>query len=143
MDSFVLKELEKFKDLKFDEESHSYTVNGISLVSVTQLVSTTTFFDKEKAAARKAESLNIPVRDIILMWDKKGEYARTMGHEMHSFIENLWQGKKYNWKNNDKFIEFKCEGGKVYHGFHIKEEQDDFRVPAKVKKKIELLLNKK
>lgn len=46
-------------------------------------------------------------------------------------------------ENNDKFIEFKCEGGKVYHGFHIKEEQDDFRVPAKVKKKIELLLNKK
>lgn len=109
MDSFVLKELEKFKDLKFDEESHSYTVNGIPLVSVTTLVGTTTFFDKERIAARKAESLNVPVRDILLMWEKKGEYARTMGHEMHSFIENLWQGKKYNWKYNDKFIEMFLE----------------------------------
>ena len=52
MDSFVLKELEKFKDLQFDEKSHSYSVNGIPLVSVTKLVSTTTFFDAEKAAAR-------------------------------------------------------------------------------------------
>ena len=109
MDSFVLKELEKFKDLQFDEKSHSYSVNGIPLVSVTKLVSTTTFFDAEKAAAKTAEGLNIPVRDVLLMWERKGEYARDMGHEMHSYIENLWQGKKYKFKTNEKFIDLFLE----------------------------------
>lgn len=105
MDSFVLKELEKFKDLQFNEESHSYTVDGIPLVSVTKLISTTTFFDKERLAAKTAEGLNVPVRDVLLMWEKKGDYAKSMGHEMHSYIENLWQDKKYKFRYNEKFID--------------------------------------
>ena len=109
MDSFVLNELKKFKDLKFDELAHSYTVDGVPLISVTQLVSTTAFFDKERIAAKKAEELNIPVRDVLLAWDKKGEYARDMGHEMHSYIENLWQGRKYQFKQNNKFIDLFLE----------------------------------
>lgn len=40
------------------------------------------------------------------------------------------------------FIEFKCEGANIYHGFHIKEEQVKARVPAEIVKKIELLIKK-
>lgn len=43
---------------------------------------------------------------------------------------------------NHRFIEFRCEGGSVYHGFHIKDELVGTRVPAVVKKKIEFLLKK-
>lgn len=104
MDSFVLSELEKFSDIKFDEESHSYSVNGIPLTSVTKLIGTTHFFDKEKIAARTAERIGIPVRDVLSAWENKGDYARLKGHEMHSFIENLWQHKKYDFKYYEKHI---------------------------------------
>lgn len=40
---------------------------------------------------------------------------------------------------NESFIEFKCEGGNVYHGFHIRKDQVNGRVPNKVIKKIEFL----
>lgn len=44
---------------------------------------------------------------------------------------------------NKSYIEFKCEGGNTYHGFHIKDEQVKVRVPAKVIQKIEFLLKNK
>jgi hypothetical protein len=124
MNFFVLKELEKFKDIKFDEESHSYSVNGIPLLSVTKLVGTTTFFDTKRLAAQKAESLGIPVRDVLLNWQRKGDYARIKGHEMHSYIEYLWQGKKYNWKPQDKYFEMIVELD------CLKEQYGNFYKPA-------------
>lgn len=42
-------------------------------------------------------------------------------------------------EENERFIEFKCEMGNVYHGFHISKDQVNGRVPNDVIKKIEFL----
>lgn len=108
MNFFVLKELDKFNSIKFDEKAHQYSVEGAPFISVTKLVGTTTFFDTDRLAAQKAESLNVPVSDILALWKRKGNYAKTMGHEVHSYIENLWQGQKYKPGHNE-FIEMPLE----------------------------------
>ena len=43
--------------------------------------------------------------------------------------------------NRDKYIEFKCEGNQVFHGFHLDDEEAKQRVSVCVKEKIERLLN--
>lgn len=42
--------------------------------------------------------------------------------------------------DNEKYIEFKCEGNQVFHGFHLDEEEARQRVSVCVKDKIEKLL---
>lgn len=109
MDFFVLNELKKFNNIIFDPKEHKYTVNDNVMKSVTGVVGLVHTFDAQANAERVAESMNIPVRDVLLNWEKKGEYAKTKGHEMHSYIEHLWQGQKYEFNTNTKFIDMFVE----------------------------------
>lgn len=42
--------------------------------------------------------------------------------------------------DSEKYIEFKCEGNQVYHGFHLDEEDAKRRVSVDVRQKIDKLL---
>lgn len=42
--------------------------------------------------------------------------------------------------DNEKYIEFKCEGNQVFHGFHLDEEDAKSRVSVDVRQKIDKLL---
>lgn len=42
--------------------------------------------------------------------------------------------------DKEKFIEFKCEGDQVFHGFHLDEEDAKLRVSVDVRQKIDKLL---
>ena len=46
---------------------------------------------------KKNEKYNgMTVPEVRAMWSAAGEYARTLGTEMHSVMENLWYRKDYN-----------------------------------------------
>lgn len=125
MDFFVLNELKKFNKIIFDPAEHKYTVNDKVMKSVTGVVGLVHTFDSNLHAARVAASMNIPVRDVLLSWERKGEYAKTKGHEMHSYIENLWQGKRHEFKSSSKFIDMFVELDV------LKEQYLNFYNPAK------------
>lgn len=42
--------------------------------------------------------------------------------------------------DNDKYIEFKSEGGNIYHAFHLDEEDSEHRISTEVRQKIAKLL---
>lgn len=121
----ILKELEKFSDIKFDHASHSYTVNDIKFKSVTKLVGTTHLFDDKAMARRKSEETGIPEEVILAKWKRIGDYAKTKGAEMHSYIENLWLGRKYKFTTYDEFVEMFIELEV------LKEQYDKFYSSAK------------
>lgn len=121
----VLQELEKFNAIKFDPALHLYTVNGIKFKSVTGIVGTTHLFDDVAAARKKSEETGIPEEIILAKWKRIGDYARTKGAEMHSYIENLWLEKKYKFGSYDRFVEIFIELEV------LKEQYDKFYFSAK------------
>lgn len=88
----------------------------------------------------------------------KGAYPENKGDEVSSLqcseddarellkravgVDEECKRLHYYDSENGMFVEFKCEGGGVYHGFHIKNEQAGIRVPADVKRKIWFLLKR-
>lgn len=60
---------------------------------------------------------------------------KAVGENAEGKIMYFWDA------NKDKYIEFKCEGKHVFHGFHLDEEDAKQRVPVCVKEKIEKLSN--
>ena len=85
----------------------------IQILFGTKFTSVTTFlkrFSKEKteeewnetalncinSKEKKNEKYNgMTVPEVRAMWSAAGEYARTLGTEMHSVMENLWYRKDY------------------------------------------------
>lgn len=109
MDFSVFNELSKFDRIKFDEESHTYTVDRFNLTSVTKLIGSVEHFDEISIATKQAESTGVPIHIILAKWRKKGEYARLKGTEMHSYIENLWLNNKYKFKTFNDHLEMFVE----------------------------------
>ena len=122
MDFSIHDELAKFNKVKFDEDTHAYTVDKIRLNSVTRIVGTTEFFDELTIATKKAESMGVPVQVILDKWHRTSEYARLKGTEMHSHIENLWLNKKYKFRTFDEYPEIIIELGVLteqYETFYL------------------------
>lgn len=83
--------------LQFDEATHTYTVEGVRLTSVSEVVASQfKKFDKEgKAAQMHARDRNDPnaqyygmtVAEIIALWDGTGNDSRNAGLALHKAIE--------------------------------------------------------
>lgn len=83
------------RDLKisFDEATHLYTVNGVTLQSVTNFVNGCfPKFNAEFFARKKAANMGITTQDVLDMWEQKGKESRELGTELHEKIENYYQG---------------------------------------------------
>ena len=59
---------------------------------------------------------------------------KAVGENTESKILFFWDADK------EKYIEFKCEGNQVFHGFHLDEEEAKHRVSVDVRQKIDKLL---
>ncbi len=80
--------------IHFDEASHTYTVNGQVLKSVTTLISECfEQFDADYWAAKKAPSMNMTPEEVKALWERKGEEARNLGTMMHAKIERYYLGE--------------------------------------------------
>ena len=90
-------ELWKFRDIYFQEDTHTYTDSlGTKYTSVTKFVHEfCEEQDWDKIAEKYAVKHNMAVADVTAMWDKNKNEAASMGTQVHSYMENLWKRKHY------------------------------------------------
>ena len=98
--------------ISFDETSHTYTVDGKSLQSVTNIVENCfPKFDAELHAENTAAKMGITPQEVIDMWERQGKESRELGTTMHQKIESYYQGKDS--REDDAFRLFKVFADKV------------------------------
>lgn len=91
-----------FNDIYFEPISHLYTDSfGTTYTSVTTFVNKfiKEEFNSEEIAKKcvsKPKYKDETVESLMKKWEYTGKYARTLGTEIHSVMENLWQRKDYN-----------------------------------------------
>ena len=103
----IIKNIHNNKEIIFDEEKHSYTVEGTYYRSVTQNISR--FFkpfNMKKISLDYAIKHNLIQNDVIQMWKDNGKEAADFGTFVHKYIECKLLKKK--------FKDLKTEKEKVY-----------------------------
>ena len=79
-------------NISFDEATHLYKVNEVTLQSVTNFVEGCfPKFDAEFFAKKKAVYLEKTTQEVLDMWEQKGKESRELGTELHKKIENYYQ----------------------------------------------------
>lgn len=79
--------------LKFDEDSHTYSVNGKVLKSVTEVVKTFFPFDEDKIAGIVSRKTGFEVDYIKKQWESKRNIACSKGNFYHDAAEGYFYGK--------------------------------------------------
>ena len=98
--------------ISFDEASHKYTVGGVNLQSVTNIVENSfPKFDAQLHAKTTAAKMGMTEKEVIAMWERKGIESRELGTTMHQKIESYYQGKDS--REDDAFRLFKMFTDKV------------------------------
>ena len=78
----------------FHEASHVYRYGGVKYDSVTTFIKVFKVpFDREYWSKKKAEERGVDVSVILNEWETKGDVSRTLGTNVHKFIEDFWMGK--------------------------------------------------
>ena len=96
IDSSILKELDKFRDIVFRERSHTYFYREKECTSVTSIVSQYQKpFESELIATRYAKKHNIPVIEVLKDWEEKRDAAAFKGTHVHAYAEYIFQNKLY------------------------------------------------
>ena len=105
--------IDKFSSIMFDENWHSYKINGKKTVSVTKVTgSIVPPFDKEKKAAEKAAKLTAEgtpttPEQLIDQWDRTNLIARAKGSAVHKYIETTMANKVQYYPKDIVDAEFK------------------------------------
>lgn len=98
--------------ISFDETNHKYTVGGVNLQSVTNIVENCfPKFDAQLLAKTTAAKMGMTEEEVIAMWERKGKESRELGTAMHQKIESYYQGKDS--REDDAFRLFKVFADKV------------------------------
>ena len=93
----IFKELNKFKDVVFTEDGHTYTIEGNPATSVTTFIGQfKKTFIREFWAQRSAEKENKTVEEILNKWDSISTRACNKGSQFHAFAENYINNKILN-----------------------------------------------
>lgn len=95
-------------NISFDESTHLYKVDGVTLQSVTNFVNGCfPEFDAEFHAKRQAERTGKSVEEILKIWADKGEETRILGTALHKRIENYYQDILFSNADDKAFSLFK------------------------------------
>lgn len=77
----------------YDEPSHSYTINGKPLISVTTLIKKCTQpFNSLAQAPISAKKHGVSVEEMLRQWKENSEKALDKGSRVHKYIENFRVG---------------------------------------------------
>lgn len=99
-DEYLAKLNEAFHDFKFFPDDHHYEYKGKRVgISVTRLIEKYTQpFDAEKIAQRLANKSGKSVQEVLDEWEYKNKFACTKGSTCHEFVQSLWSGDEYTFK---------------------------------------------
>jgi hypothetical protein len=76
-----------FSEIQFDEASHTYTLHGQPLTSVTKIISRLKPpFDAPAVAARVAERDGRAVAEVLAEWEEKRQASLDRGTHVHRYI---------------------------------------------------------
>lgn len=82
--------IDYFKEIKFDEASHSYTVKGKNLKPVSYVLKDFQEpFDEQKMAFLVAKKKGISIKEVLDDWHKKRDDSCELGTKVHAYGENL------------------------------------------------------
>ena len=90
-----------FDNIAFDDDWHSYTLNGTKTISVTKVTgSVTPPFIEKKVAWNTAKKMNdeankvvITPDDLLLQWKRNNLISRAKGSAVHKYIETTLANK--------------------------------------------------
>lgn len=87
-----------FNNIKFDDPTHSYYLNGRKLTSVTTLIHKyTSHFDEDYWAPLKATEYGVTSNNVKYAWTFLNELSTFKGSALHNFIENYYYNKLYEY----------------------------------------------
>jgi hypothetical protein len=90
-----------FDQIIFDEPTHTYTLDGKPLTSVSRTLDRVKApFDRELIAGKMARKSGRPVADILAEWEEKGRLSREKGERVHAHIERVLKGQQ----DDDPFL---------------------------------------
>jgi ATP-dependent exoDNAse (exonuclease V) beta subunit len=79
-----------FTDIKFDAPTHTYTVDGIPLRSVSSVYSAyVPPFDAPRIAAKVAAKRGTTPETLIAEWEAKRDRAAAKGTKVHDYIQSV------------------------------------------------------
>jgi len=111
--------LDCFKQIVFDQASHTYTINGESTSKYSVTGAINKFkpkFDADKWANIKAKKEGITPEEIKFRWQEKALFATTFGTCVHKLIESVYLKQDMSLPSNefivdilgdDKLLQFK------------------------------------
>ncbi len=83
----------RFSDIRFDKATHTYTLNGRGLPSVTELIGRLKQpFDSAYWAQRKAQERGVGVETILAEWEQKRQDGLQRGMDVHEYIADALKG---------------------------------------------------
>lgn len=98
---------DRFNQVQFDAESHTYQLNDKALMSVTKWVSTHEKpFDKYVIAAKMAQSSDKPMSYYTAYWKMLGDEAAALGNRVHHFAAWYSKGDKCRDKREEAVAQF-------------------------------------
>ena len=90
----IFQEFEKFRDVKYFDKDHTYTIKGQEGLGVSKLISKFKQpFNGDFHASKKAIQRGVSKETILQEWDYKKELACEKGHIFHEFCENYEANK--------------------------------------------------
>ena len=92
----LITELNKFNNVVFNEEDHSYYLNFKRCISTTELIGRyKKKFETNIMASKVANRDGRLKDDVIAEWDEKRITSQVKGTELHRCAELMWQSKAY------------------------------------------------
>ena len=96
----IFEELDKFSNIKFQDEGHIYTINGEVATSCTTLIGKYEKpFEEEYWSKRKADEEGIPQQEMLDRWKSMGDLASLKGTQVHNYLEYYLNNKIYQFSN--------------------------------------------
>lgn len=102
MDYFIFDEIAKFNNIKYVDSTHEYFYNDVPQCSVTTFIGKyKPHFDTEKEALKYATKHKLNYDDVVESWDYAREYASLKGKTFHSYVENWYQNRVFEYDHEE------------------------------------------
>jgi ATP-dependent exoDNAse (exonuclease V) beta subunit len=102
----VFTELDKFSDILFNEDSHTYHYGDTLCTSVTTVIGRYKEpFDTQRIATAYAVKRGLSVFDVIEEWEKKKNDASAKGNHIHKYAELKFASKQYGLTESSEILD--------------------------------------
>lgn len=96
-----------FNKIAFDDDWHSYTLNGQKTVSVTKVTgSVVPPFIEKKVVLQSAKKQKVNPDELLLQWKRNNLISRAKGSAVHKYIETNLANKVQPYPKDIVFNEF-------------------------------------